>query len=95
MTARDLTLTIAVNLGRFSRWAQEGNMKRIDQFLEETNASISELKRMPLPEKFLPTLAAFTPEYTQLKQSDERGDAWAESMSTWANILTHRSKYLP
>lgn len=94
MTARDLILTIAVNLGRFGRWAQDGKTKRIDQFLEETDISLSALQRLSLPEKFIPTLQRFTSEYTQLKKARVRDDAWAEAMNTWANILIHRSKYL-
>lgn len=94
MTARDLTLTIAVNLGRFSRWAQEGKMKRIDQFLKETDACLSSLQQSSIPERFAPTLQQFIRQYKQLKDASVRDDTWAEAMSTWANILTHRAKYL-
>jgi hypothetical protein len=33
MTAQELTLDIAVNLGRLCRWAMEGRRSRVDQFL--------------------------------------------------------------
>ena len=33
MDAKDLTLNIAVNLGRIGRWACEGKQKRLNQFL--------------------------------------------------------------
>ena len=36
MDAKELTLNIAVNLGRLCRWAMEGRRARLDQFLAET-----------------------------------------------------------
>ena len=44
MSAEDLTLNIAVNLGRLGRWAMEGKEKRIKQFLWETDQYLEELE---------------------------------------------------
>ena len=92
MTAQELTLNIAVNLGRLSRWAMEGKTNRIKQFLAETENYIAQLEYTPKSSRFLPTFENFKKEFTRRK-NDLRLDAdWAEAMLTWANILTHRAK---
>ena len=44
MSAQELTLNIAVNMGRLARFALEGRASRIDQFLEETEKDLTELE---------------------------------------------------
>lgn len=40
LTAQELTLNIAVNLGRLGRWASEGKANRLSQFLKETDGFV-------------------------------------------------------
>jgi hypothetical protein len=93
MDAKELTLNIAVNLGRIGRWAHEGRRNRLDQFMRQTEEYIVELKEKPKSKRFEPTFDAFEKAFNELK-ADVRTDAvWAEKMFTWANILTHRAKF--
>jgi len=92
MSAEDLTLNIAVNLGRISRWAMEGKQRRIQQFLVETDEYVGQLEKAPKNPRFVRTFEIFEKKFNSLK-SDVHLDAdWAEEMLTWANILTHRAK---
>ncbi len=91
MDARELTLNIAVNLGRIGRWAYEGRRNRLEQFLKETEVYIHELERLPKSSQFEKTFDIFVKNFYDLR-SDVRLDSyWAEMMLTWANILTHRA----
>ncbi len=92
MNAEDIVLNIAVNLGRISRWASEGKQQRVDRFLEETEKYMDELEHTPKSSRFQKTFDAFKGYFILLKNTEERDDAWAESMLTWGNILTHRAK---
>lgn len=92
MTARDLTLNIAVNLGRLARWALEGKYARLKQFLLETDEHIAALEQAPKSEQFAKTFIAFRKTFDALKTEPNQDNIWAESMLTWANILTHRAK---
>ena len=91
MEAKELTLNIAVNLGRLCRWAMEGRRSRVTQFLSETEQFLKDLDVVPKSPRFLPTYEWFKADFERLRQ-DVRMDAdWAESMLTWANILSHRA----
>lgn len=92
MNAQDLTLNIAVNLGRLSRWAMEGKRNRVNQFLEETKDYINQLDKVPKSNKFNKTFTAFKKKFQGLKDNIELNDVWAEDILTWANILSHRAK---
>lgn len=92
MNARDLTLNIAVNLGRLSKWAMEKKEKRVEQFLTETQQYINELESATKDSKFIPTFQAFKNKFGKLKNNVQLNDEWAEDALTWANILTHRAK---
>ncbi|MDO8498495.1 MAG: hypothetical protein Q7S44_01800 [bacterium] len=92
MNAQDLTLNIAVNLGRVSRWAMEGKEARIKQFLEETNGYVRQLEDTPKKEKFQKTFNSFKDNFSKLKSNVRLDKEWAEDTLTWANILTHRAK---
>jgi len=92
MTARELVLNIAVNLGRIGRYAYEGRRVRVEQFLHETEEYARQLELTPLPPRFKMTFDAFKQSLNELAE-DIRLDAfWAETAYTWANILTHRAK---
>ncbi len=91
MQARDLTLNIAINLGRLCRWSMEGRRSRVDQFLLETEEYLKALEAAPKSVRFIPTFEWFKEDFEKLRR-DIRMDAdWAEAMLTWANILTHRA----
>ena len=91
MNAQELTLNIAVNLGRIGRWACEGRANRLNQFLKETDEYINQLEEAPKSARFQKTFEIFKKTFNELK-NDKRLDAtWAEAMFTWANILTHRA----
>lgn len=92
MNAQDLTLNIAVNLGRISRWAVEGKEARIRQFLAETENYLTELRAAPKSKRFEPTFATFEKRFQYLKNNIALNEEWAEEALTWANILTHRAK---
>ena len=92
MNAEDLTLNIAVNLGRLSRFAMDGKEQRVKQFLLDTDDYINQLEAAPKSERFLPTFKSFINKFQQLKNNVMLNEAWAEDMLTWANILTHRAK---
>ena len=92
MNAQELTLNIAVNLGRLSRWAQEGKTVRIVQFLDETEGYVNQLEKTKQNERFIKTFQSFRNNFIHLKATKNFDEEWAESMLTWANILTHRAK---
>ena len=91
MDAKELTLNIAVNLGRLCRWAMEGRRARVDQFLAETQEYLKALEAAPKSARFLPTYEWFKKDFDFLSNNVQMDANWAESMLTWANILTHRS----
>ena len=91
MDAKELTLNIAVNLGRLCRWAMEGRRSRVDQFLAETEEYLKALEAAPKSARFVPTYEWFKKDFELLRHNVQMNADWAESMLTWANILTHRS----
>lgn len=91
MDAKELTLNIAVNLGRLCRWSMEGRRARVDQFLVETQEYLKALEAAPKSARFLPTYEWFKKDFELLSQNVQMDADWAESMLTWANILTHRA----
>lgn len=92
MNAQDLTLNIAVNMGRLCRWAAEGKEERVKQFLIDTQVYVDQLENTPQSEKFRPTFEKFRKKFDTLKTEIQLNDEWAEEALTWANILTHRAK---
>ena len=91
MDAKELTLNIAVNLGRLCRWSMEGRRARVDQFLMETQGYVQALDAAPKSARFLPTYEWFKKDFDVLRLNVEMNADWAESTLTWANILTHRA----
>jgi len=91
MNAQELTLNIAVNLGRIGRWACEGRVSRINQFLAETEGYISQLEQASKSSRFCKTFDLFKKSFNDLKVDKQFNLVWAEMMFTWANILTHRA----
>jgi hypothetical protein len=91
MEAKELTLNIAVNLSRLCRWSLENRRSRIEQFLTQTQDYIKELEKAPKSPRFLPTYLWFKADFQRLSQDVRLDEDWAESMLTWANILTHRA----
>ena len=91
MNAKELTLNIAVNMGRLCRWSMEGRRARVDQFLIETQEYVQALDAAPKSDRFLPTYEWFKKDFQFLRNNVHMDGAWAESMLTWANILTHRA----
>lgn len=92
MTTQELTLNIAVNLGRLGRWACEGRRNRIDQFMKETEGFIAQLERAPKSARFQTTFDLFLEVFDKLRKDVRMDPVWAEGMFTWANILTHRAR---
>ena len=91
MNAKELTLNIAVNMGRLCRWSMEGRRTRVDQFLMETQEYVQALDAAPKSTRFLPTYEWFKKDFDLLRLNVEMNADWAESTLTWANILTHRA----
>ena len=92
MTAQELTLNIAVNLGRIGRWAYEGKANRLSQFLKETEEYVNQLEAAEKSVRFQKTFKIFKKTFGELKDDVRLDTRWAEAMFTWANILTHRSR---
>jgi hypothetical protein len=92
MDAKEITLNIAVNLGRLCRWAMEGRRARLDQFLIETEEYVRALDSASKSERFLPTYEWFKKDFESLSHNVRMDEDWAESMLTWANILSHRAQ---
>ena len=91
MNAKEITLNIAVNLGRLCRWSMEGRRARVDQFLAETQEYLQALEAAPKSTRFLPTYEWFKRDFETLSRNVQMDADWAESMLTWANILSHRA----
>jgi hypothetical protein len=92
MNAQDLTLNIAVNLGRLGRWVDEGKTSRTTTFLEETSDYLQKLEKIDTNPRFEKTLKGFKYAFGNLKNSSNFDKNWAEEALTWANILQHRAK---
>ena len=69
MDAREITLNIAVNLGRLCRWAMEGRKARLDQFLSETGEYLKALEAAPKSERFMPTYEWFKKDFESLSHN--------------------------
>ena len=91
MSAQELTLNIAVNMGRLCRWSMEGRRSRVEQFLVETDKYLKALDAAKKSSRFLPTYEWFKKDFESLRHNVQMNADWAESMLTWANILTHRA----
>ena len=91
MDAKEITLNIAVNLGRLCRWALESRRARVEQFLSETEEYLKALEAAPKSSRFLPTYEWFRKDFEILRRDVRMDEDWAESVLTWANILSHRA----
>lgn len=92
MNAEELTLNIAVNLGRISRFAMEGKKERVRQFLQKTEEYLRQLENVSKSKEFDVTLQHFKNKFQELKNNIALNKIWAEDILTWANILQHRAK---
>jgi len=91
MVAQEIVLNIAVNLSRLCNWAIEGRKERVEQFLAQTGEYLKALESVPKSNRFLPTYEWFKNDFERLSHNVHMDADWAESMLTWANILTHRA----
>jgi hypothetical protein len=91
MDAKEITLNIAVNLGRLCRWAMEGRRERVEQFLAETENYVEALDAAPKSSRFFPTYEWFKKDFENLRRNVRMDADWAEAILTWANILSHRA----
>jgi len=94
MEAKELTLNIALNLGRLCRWAMEGRRSRVEQFLAQTEEYVIALESAQKSPRFLPTFEWFKNDFKRLSQDVHMDADWAESMLTWSNILIHRASLI-
>ena len=92
MNAQELTLNIAVNLGRIGRWACEGRRARLEQFMKETEEFVAALDKTPKSKNFQKTFDIFLRTFNYHRKNVSMDPIWAETMFTWANILTHRAR---
>lgn len=92
MSAEEIVLNIAVNMGRLSRWSTQGRIDRIKQFLSDTQIYLDNLEKIQVSNKFNPTMQRFKKDLATLKNLDCTTQQWAERALTWANILQHRAK---
>ncbi|MBI4009412.1 hypothetical protein HY357_04200 [Candidatus Roizmanbacteria bacterium] len=100
MDTKAKILDIAMNLNRIGNWAAddfEKKQKRISLFLNQTAQYIEAVDSEKLSKQFQKTFLKFLAEYKKLEAanpSKSNSIYWAETMMTWGNILTHRSKLL-
>ena len=94
MEAKEITLNIALNLGRLYRWAMEGRRSRVEQFLAQTEEYIIALESAQKSPRLLPTFEWFKNDFKYLSQDIHMDADWAESMLTWSNILIHRASLI-
>lgn len=94
-------LDIAMNLNRVGNWAAddyEGRKKRIKIFLKNTSDYLRRVDGRSFPPRLADVYERFLTEYPDLEKAGCQGPkdpiAWAESMMTWGNILTHRASLL-
>ena len=92
MNAQEITLNIAVNLGRLGRWVDEGKISRVGAFLVETEDYLVQLEKAQKSPKFEKTFEIFKTNFEDLKNNSNYDKVWAEEALTWANILQHRSR---
>ena len=92
MGAQELILNIAVNLGRIARFASEGRLSRVEQFLSETKEFIRQLDSSVINSHFQQTFNDFKRSFNELEKDKRLDISWSETAYTWANILTHRAK---
>lgn len=92
MSSEELVLNIAVNMERLCRWSSEGNNKRVEQFITQTESYISMLENQPKRKAFLKTFENFKRKFFELKKKQKFDYVWSDDALTWANILTHRAK---
>lgn len=92
MKAEEIILNIAVNLGRFGRFASEKRYNRIDSFFRDTDWYLEQLAHVKKNSRILPTLNFFEEKYKFLKEKRSFNDEWAEEAFTLSNILIHRAK---
>lgn len=92
MSAEEITLNIAVNLGRLARWVAEGKTARVGQFIAETDEYCGLLDGAVKSARFEKTLRAFEKSFVRLKANKNYDEIWAEEALTWSNILAHRAK---
>lgn len=92
-------MDIAVNLARIGNWAAddfEGKEKRINMFLEQTNAYLRDLDITTYSESTQRALARFSQVFHSLRKQtphvSEEKLLWSDAMLTWSNILTHKAK---
>lgn len=91
MDAREIVLNISINLSRLCNWAMEGRKARVEQFLAQTEEYLKALESTPKSNRFLPTYEWFRNDFERLSHNVRMDADWAESMLTWANILSHRA----
>jgi len=101
MDTKAKILDIAMNLNRIGNWAAddyERKRERIILFLDNTDGYIKDLDEAEFKEPFKKTMLKFKKEYKELEKAGKEGPKdplyWAETMMTWGNILTHRSKLI-
>lgn len=88
-----LILDMSSDLSRISRFALEGNEKRVKQFMGIVDEYTEELQKRKLKKKFLPTYTWFIKQYKELKQSMKKLDKYfADDACTLSVILMHRAE---
>lgn len=101
MDTKSKILDIAMNLNRIGNWAADGyqmKLKRILIFLNQTSEYLKSLNPNRFPPSFRKTYKHFLLEYRRLEKEAIDGPSdelkWAEAMTTWGNILTHRANLI-
>lgn len=81
-----------MNLNRIGNWVADdfdGNKKKINLFINNTDGYISDIKN--LNDKFKMTWTNFMNVYPLMKDDPKQN---AENLMTWGNILTHRASLI-
>lgn len=101
MSQKTKLLDLAMNLNRVGNWAADdykAKRKRISFFLNQTTEYLNSLSGAKFPLKVKVVFSRFLKDYPRLLQEGQTGPKdqllWAETMMTWGNILTHRSRLI-
>jgi hypothetical protein len=92
MTARDLILDIAVNLSRLGRFILENRTSRVHLFALETKNQLTQLSSHHLPRPLRAPIFKLTKLIDQMIIDKRSNTDLADSLFTYAAILTHRAK---
>lgn len=87
MTPREMTLDIAVNLGRIARFCQMGNGKRAEMFLNETKALLDLLEFSRPQGEFKTTIVNFRTFFDEIFPKEFLNEDEIDRIFEWEKVF--------